>query len=369
MTYKTFLEIVTVFGGSLKPPTVSKQPTIKFESVNEACLTGGIDKKTHKRMCIETIINFNHRTLLDRFKSDSGSSYSRINILTTDMAKYQTERYIFSQSSKFSKLSIENFEGLSIDFFHISYTNKLEIAFFSRYNEKPHPLVSYLERNPMKAFKFSFIFANQTNNVVKLELTKVIKKIEKKLHDFKALLENDFGEAMNNMIQILKLNGSMEFIMANLDEKRCQGVIEAIGKFETIIRKIYGLIFVSDKIKLAASVFLNIAKFDSLDKLDINTKRQRYIMALKSIEVTIKEFFKEEISKELEKINISICHRERVLEIFHLEIDKFEGKSIFLLSEIIDKLKNKTIEASGFMTFETGLYRFDKNDKQLVPVV
>ncbi|KAF7702787.1 hypothetical protein CDIK_0369 [Cucumispora dikerogammari] len=334
------LERITLIICDLRASSYSQRPAKIIYQNN--CIETHIDFKdyTHYYYCINNL-----KPIIDIF-----------DIFFVDTIDIQERKTVFFHDSKFRKLSRKELRDLNVSFLRVQGTNNFVFLLKSENPTAENPLILYLKNHSFRGVKISLSFSGPTQERLNRKLIKVIEKVEARFAPFNELIENEMCEVLGLVSDILMYRPSdIEKLKA---DKMFLSMIDCANmKIDDVIEKVNKTGFITEAVKLKAVNYLNTNKPIVTEYLRISFSAITQTYDDFFIELNI--FLKKQIRKSVLGLNISLFHKDKILSIFNKEIDDTLGKCVASLSIVMDNLKNKTIEATRFVTFETDVFKIN----------
>ncbi|KAF7687798.1 hypothetical protein CDIK_3005 [Cucumispora dikerogammari] len=330
--------------------TILTNPTLK-SIVRESPLdrTNNLEKEN---MFIETIIDFYNYSNFTYFFNGRDFTFDQFVIFSIETATCKENKVTYSLDSEFTRVSSES--AINVYCSRINPTYKFVISLVQEDTNRENPIILYLKKNPSKGVKVSFILPGPTNETIVRYLRNTLEDIKENMMPFNQLVENDIYEHIG-FIEDIRNAKVRNFAQKEKADRQSDQFGAASVKLYEVVEKIKEVCYVSEGVKLKIIDYL-YAQFQSIQLLP---SFFRQFQTINEFSCEMKTFLKRKICIGIGKLNISLLHREKILQVFFKEIDGYENSTLDLFSFIIDSLENKTIEASRYMSHETNVFKLN----------
>ncbi|KAF7702878.1 hypothetical protein CDIK_0276 [Cucumispora dikerogammari] len=323
---------------------------------------------------IKTSVVFKDVSYLKRYNILKKTNYKNFKVLFTNTIETEDHKTAFVSKTCFSEIAPDYLNQISMKCYKLKKTNMFSIELNLKNCLYENNIIEYMRTHPTQVYKLCFILLgpvdesinslseiiiNQTESKTK-SLLKLLKDIEK--WTIRAISEaTEWSCRSRSMVE---LTSSIE--LCSVFDREIQSTQEFAGLPVKLKIDIIDYIKISSKLgylTLLCSGFFNSHSYSWGEKIELlKTKGALYKeknKAYVNIKSQIIGVFKSTVKAEVENSNLSIYHRNVLLEILSNELDNYSTEDPLFLYNITNSMKRRTREAAKFLFLETDVYKLN----------
>ncbi|KAF7687822.1 hypothetical protein CDIK_2981 [Cucumispora dikerogammari] len=370
MLKQLFFLLNSVLNQDSNQPCILSPPTLVIKTDSNIKL---LDKDTSvlsDERSIETIIDFKELSKMGLHNLKSIEILKQVRIYTKRINGDQKNTDNDKEISIYKKNMIKNLCASFIPFVSNETQTALVLSLSPVCKEKETLFSFLMEFEGAMAFKLKFIFRGEQRNVDLVnKLNNLIKEFEMAIEPFRELHENKTCEALNILTGDLEPEWPITKkikLSYNVTDEPCK---KSDAESEAILNNIDESKQFSTKNKLILCIALNTLKNKNIESTNVNLKRTHKYIKFEIISYPIKQIFFNYLSCKISELDVSNSYKHELTYNFKNIIERATPRNHLFLSDLIRKLKESTENMSMFVTFETGLYKLNKEQNSLEEVM
>ncbi|KAF7696522.1 hypothetical protein CDIK_1800 [Cucumispora dikerogammari] len=371
MLKQLFFLLNPVLNQDSNQPCILSPPTLIIETDSNIKL---LDKDTSVlpgEKFIKTIIDFKEFFKMNLYSSFTSTKiFEHVKIYTTRIKGVQITDDINKKISIYKKQMIKNLNASFISTAPNETQTALVLLLRSKNKEKETLFSFLMGFEGAMAFKLKFIFpTEQRNENIVNKLDNLIKEFEVAIEPFKELHENKTCEVLNILTGDLEPTWSKnkKFKLPNNVTDVSYGKPDA--EFETILTNINKSKHFSNNHKLILCIALNTLKNKNIESENLDLSETQKYIKFETISFLIKQILYIHIRNKIYELDVSNPYKHKLVNSIKETIKMTASSNHLFLSDLIRKLKENIENMSMFVTFETGLYKLNKEQNSLEEVL